>query len=150
MEDYDIYLRHASVHDGEWTGFLLAWRDLSGVAGLPQRPHLRWRPWLLDPSNPNDPTLGDWGIWQWRFTIALFPVASGLQWSPPADARTPAEMRADLLAYIDLPAIQLKDADSAVYTVKMTAYSDQCIEPYTPTRPSGGWLATVEFAETNP
>ena len=148
MQDYDFHLRHASIHDGEWIGFLLAWQGLAGVPGLPLRPHLRWRPWVLDPAAPNDPTQGDWGHWQWRFTVALFPVPAGLQWSPPNDARTPTGMRADLLAFIDLPALQLKDADAAIYTVRMTAYSDQCIEPYNPTHPEGGWAAVVEFAQS--
>ena len=147
MQDYDFYLRHASLHGGEWAGFPLAWQGLGGAAGLPLRPHQRWRPWILDPTSPNDPTKGNWGVWQWRFHIALFTVAAGLQWSPPDDERTPIDMRADLLAYMALPAIQLKDVDSTIYTVVTTAYSEQCIEPYNPTHPDGGWLATLEFAE---
>ena len=83
MNDYDFYLRHASVHDGAWNGFSLAWRGLVGKDGLPQRPHLRWRPWVLDPANPDDPTLGDWGVWQWHFDVALLDPFVGLMWTPP-------------------------------------------------------------------
>jgi len=148
MNDYDFYLRHASVHDGAWIGFSLAWGGLVGREGLPQRPHLRWRPWVLDPTNPNDPTLGHWGIWQWRFDVALLDPFVGLLWTPPADGRDSVTMRADLQAFIDLPAFELKDTDGAIYVVKMTAYREQCVDPYKASQPNGGWLAQVEFAET--
>ena len=49
MSEYDIYLRHASVRGGAWVGFLLAWRGLHRRDGLPTRPHLYERPWVLDP-----------------------------------------------------------------------------------------------------
>lgn len=147
MNSYDFYLRHASVREGEWVGFPLAWQGLGGVGGLPLRPHSRWRPWLLDPDAPEDPTLGTWGVWQWRLDVALFDVPAGLLWTPPEDGRTPADMRDDLLLYMDLPAIQLKDTDETVYTAKMTAYQEQSVEPYNPTHPEGGRTARIELAE---
>lgn len=150
MQDYDFYLRHASVRDGAWVGFLLAWRNLAGMPGLPQRPHLHWRPWILDPAYPDDPTHGAWGVRQWRFDVALLDAVAGLAWTPPADGRTGADMRADLLAYADLPAIELKDIDSTIYIAKIVALSEQCIEPYTAPHQDGGWLASVSFAETVP
>jgi hypothetical protein len=57
-------------------------------------------------------------------------------------------MRTDLHAFIDLPAFELMDVDGATYIAKMTAYREQCIEPYDATHPNGGWLSQVEFAET--
>jgi len=148
MNDYDFYLRHASVHDGAWTGFVLAWQALAGKEGLPQRPHLRWRPWVLDPTNPDDPTLGDWGVWQWRLDVALFDGLVGLLWTPPGDGRDSAAMRADLQAFMELPALEMQDVDGVVYTVKMTAFREQCIEQYDAAHPNGGWVAQVQFAET--
>jgi hypothetical protein len=148
MQDYDFYLRHASVRDGAWVGFLLAWRDLVGLPGLTRRPHLHWRPWILDPAFPDDPAQGAWGVRQWRFDVALLDGVAGLAWTPPADERTSADMRADLLGYADLPAIELKDVDSATYVARIVAFSEQCVEPYTAPHTNGGWLATVVFAET--
>jgi hypothetical protein len=148
MNDYDIYLRHAAVHDGEWVGFGLAWKGTVGKEGLVARPHLRWRPWVLDPANPDDPTLGAWGVWQWRFDVAMLDAFVGLLWTPPGDGRDAADMRADLHAYIDLPALDLKDVDGAEYVVKMTAFREQCIAQYDAGNRDGGWLAQVEFAET--
>ena len=148
MNDYDFYLRHASVHDGEWTGFALAWRGLAGIDDLPQRPHLHWRPWVLDPDNPDDPTLGAWGVWQWRFDVALIDPLVGLFNTPPADGRDSAAMRADLHAFIDLPAFELMDVDGTTYIAKMTAFREQCIEPYDGVHPNGGWLAQIELVET--
>ena len=109
-----------------------------------------WRPWILDPAYPDDPTHGAWGIRQWRFDVALLDAVAGLAWTPPADGRTGADMRADLLAYADLPAIELKDIDSTIYIAKIVALSEQCIEPYTAPHQDGGWLASVSFAETVP
>jgi hypothetical protein len=148
MNDYDFYLRHASVHGGAWTGFALAWKGLAGKEGLPQRPHLRWRPWVLDPANPNDPGMGAWGVWQWRFDTALIDGIVGLAGVPPDDGRQAAEMHDDLRAFIDLPAFELQDIDGTTYTVKMTAYREQGIEPYDAAHPDGGWLAQIEVAET--
>jgi hypothetical protein len=148
MQDYDFYLRHASVGDGDWVGFWLAWPNLAGLPGLPRRPHLHWRPWILDPAYPDDPTRGAWGIQQWSFDLALLDAMAGLAWSPPTDGRTAADMRADMLAYLDLAAIELKDVDSTTHTIKAIAFSEQCIEPYTTPHPNGGWLATVTLAET--
>jgi hypothetical protein len=148
MQDYDFYLRHASVRDGAWVGFWLAWRDRAGLPGFPQRPHLHWRPWILDPAFPNDPTHGAWGIPQWSFDVAMLDGTTGLAWTPPADERTSVDMRADLLAYTDLTVIDLKDVDGAIYAVQIVAFSEQCVEPYTATHASGGWLCTVAFAET--
>ena len=68
MSEYDIYLRHASVRGGEWTGFLLAWRGLHRHDGFPARPHLYERPWVLDPASPDDPPQGSWGVRRWRVT----------------------------------------------------------------------------------
>ena len=148
MNDYDIYLRHASVSGGAWVGFPLAWKGMVGIAGLEPRPHMRWRPWLLEPSAPNDPTAGTWGIWQWRFDLAMLDGLAGLEGRPPEDGRDANQIRADLLAYMPLPAIELKDVDGAVYTVKMTGYREQLIEPADVAHPNGGWTARVEFAET--
>ncbi|MEO8288602.1 MAG: hypothetical protein ABI670_19455 [Chloroflexota bacterium] len=148
MNDYDIYLRHASVRDGDWVGFVLGWRGLAGKDGLPQRPQLRWRPWIPDVTDPSDPALGHAGKWQWRFDVAMFDGMVGLLWTSPADGRSSADMRADLLAFVDLPALELKDADGTVYIARATAYREQCMEQYTPTHPDGGWLAQLDFVET--
>ena len=147
MNEYDIYLRHVSVLGGAWVGFPMAWKGLAGVAGLEARPQMRWRPWVLNSSAPNDPTAGTWGVWQWRFDIALLDGLTGLGGRPPADGRGAEQIRADLLAYMPLPALELKDMDGAIYTVKMTAYREQSIEPNDAAHPDGGWAARVEFAE---
>ena len=147
MNDYDFYLRHAIVSDGGWVGFPLARKGLAGVVGLEARPHLRWRPWVLDSSAPNDPTAGAWGIWQWRFDVAMLDGLTGLEGTPPEDGRDAGQIRADLLAYVPLPALELKDVDGAVYAVKMTGYREQLIEPNDDAHPDGGWAARVEFAE---
>ena len=146
MNDYDFYLRHAAVRGGEWVGFPLAWRGLVGVEGLARRPHLRWRPWLLDPTNPNDPAAGSWGVWQWRFDVAMLDSLVGLLAEPPADGRTASEIRADLLAYLSLPILQLRDVEGEVYSARMTGYREQAVEPHDNAHPDGGWVAQVEFA----
>jgi hypothetical protein len=73
---------------------------------------------------------------------------AGLEGRPPEDGRDADQIRADLLAYMPLPAIELKDVDSTIYTVKMTGYREQLIEPADVAHPDGGWTARVEFAET--
>src|SRR5687768_1253044 len=147
MDDYDFYLRHASVSGGEWVGFPLAWKGLTGVAGLEARPQMRWRPWLLSPTNPNDPTDGTWGVWQWRFDVVMIGGFVGLLGRPPSDGRDVDQIREDLIAYMELPALELKDVDGAIYTVMMTGYREQLIEPGDTSHPDGGWAARVEFAE---
>ncbi len=135
MNDYDIYLRHAAVRGGAWVGFSLARKGLAGVAGFDARPHLHWIPWILNSASPNDPTAGSWGVWQWRLQVALLDGLVGLLAVPPSDGRTSADMRADLLTYRTLPALELQDVDGAIYTVKMTTYQEQEIEPYDPGLP---------------
>lgn len=147
MNDYDFYLRHAAVRDGAWVGFSLAWKGLAGISGLESRPRVRWLPWILDPSDPNNPKSGAWGIWQWRMDVAMVDGFAGLQGTPPADGRTSADMRADLLAYLPLPIMDLKDVDGTIYPVLMIAYQEQNIEPYDAAHTNGGWVARVEFAE---
>jgi hypothetical protein len=149
VSDYDFYLRHASVRSGAWAGFALARKGRAGVPALSTRPHLRTRPWVLDPANPNDPALGSWGVWQWRFQVALFEGLVGLQGTPPTDGRTGTDMRADLLAYIDLPALELQDADGTIHTARATAFEEHLIEPYDAAHPDGGWTASVEFSEVS-
>jgi hypothetical protein len=143
MSDYDFYLRHASIRDEAWVGFRLAWRGLAGVDGLAARPHLRSRPWQPDPADPSDVSAGTWGSWQWHLDAALLDAIPGLQSTPPADGRDAADMRADLLAFADLPAIQLTDVDSVVYAVRVVGYGEQNIEPYNSAHPDGGWVAQV-------
>lgn len=150
MNDYDFYLRHSAVRTGSWVGFPLAWKGLAGIAGLDSRPHLRWRPWILDPSKPNDPTFGSWGIWQWRLRVAILDGLTGLLGTPPSDSRTAADIRTDLLAYLSLPILELKDTDGTIYTAKIIAYNEQAIEPYDPAHPNGGYLAQIELAQTTP
>ena len=149
MNDYDFYLRHASVRSGAWVGFALAWRGLAGVRGLEERPHMRWRPWALDPAYPNDPTRGAWGVWQWRMDVALFDKLTGLLHQPPTDGRAAADMRADLIAYTGLPVIDLKDVDGVQYSVKITAFREQLIESYNSAHTGGDRLARVEFAQVS-
>src|SRR2546422_10967280 len=79
MNDYDFYLRDPGIRGGEWVGFPLAWKGLGGVGGLPLRPHRSWQPWVLDPSSPDDPTAGHWGVLQWRYNIAVIEGLGGLQ-----------------------------------------------------------------------
>lgn len=148
MSGYDIYLRHASVRSGEWVGFRLAWKDLGYVSGFSAWPHTRLRSWVLDPAQPDDPAQGSWGVRQWHFDVALLDRLTGLQGEPLAGGYGAGEMRDNLLAYIDLPALELKDTDAAIYTTRMTGYTEHCIEPYDLAHPSGGWFAKVEFTET--
>ncbi len=108
---------------------------------------MRWRPWVLDPAAPNDPTAGTWGVWQWRFDVVMIGGFIGLLGRPPSDGRDADQIRADLLAYMPLPALELKDVDGVTYTVKMTGYREQLIESCGPGRPDGGWAARMEFAE---
>lgn len=145
MNDYDFYLRHGAVREGTWVGFALAWRGLAGVEGLERRPHWRWRPWILDPANPDNPAEGSWGVWQWRLHVAMLDGAIGLLGTPPTDGRTGEDMREDMLNYLPLPALELKDVDGEIYSVRMTAYKEQEVEPYDAAHPDGGWLAEVEF-----
>jgi hypothetical protein len=147
MDEYDFYLRHASVRDGAWVGFPLAWKGLAGVQGLPARPYLHWRPWVLDPDFPNDPASGLWGVWQWRMDVACIDFTATLTNMPPTDERTGEDIRADLHSFLSLPIIELKDADDATYTVKMTGFEESVIEPYDGNHPDGGWLVRVEFVE---
>lgn len=145
MGDYDLYLRHALVRSGEWVGFRLGWRGLGGLEGLPGRPHLRWRPWLLSPGNPDDVAAGSWNAWRWRLDLAFLDGVVGLAGMPPADGRTPTDMRGDLLAFANLPAVQLRDVDDAVYTAKIVGYREQSVEAYDAAHPVGGWVAQVEL-----
>jgi hypothetical protein len=147
MNDYDFYLRHAAVRNGEWVGFALARKGLAGISGLEARPHLRWLPWILDPNEPNTPSAGSWGTWQWRMDVAMVDGLAGLQGTTPVDGRTAADMRADLLAFLPLPIMELKDVDSTIYSVLMIGYQEQNIEPYDAAHPNGGWVARTEFAE---
>jgi hypothetical protein len=57
-------------------------------------------------------------------------------------------MRDDLGAFAELPALELKDTDGAVYLVRMTGYREQMAEPATPANPEGGYVARAEFGET--
>lgn len=145
MGDYDLYLRHALVRSGEWVGFRLGWRGLGGLEGLPGRPHRRWRPWLLSPGNPDDVAAGSWNAWRWRLDLALLDGLVGLAGMPPADGRTPADMRGDLLAFANLPAVQLRDVDDAVYTAKIVGYQEQSVETYDAAHLAGGWVTQVEL-----
>ena len=147
MNEYDFYLRHASVRGGDWVGFALAWKGLAGVEGLPARPHLHWRPWLLDPAFPNDPAKGSWGVWQWRMDVACLEFTASLLYTPPTDGRTAQDMRTDLKAFLPLPAIELKDVDGITYNVKMTAFQESVIELYDAQHTFGGWTARVELAQ---
>jgi hypothetical protein len=104
--------------------------------------------WILDPSDPHDPTLGHWGVKQWRFFILLVDGVTNATGQPPADGRNAQDFRADLMAYIDLPALELKDVDEAVYVVKLTAYQDDQIAEFDIANPNGGWMAVIELAET--
>ena len=149
MNAYDFYLRHAAVREGEWVGFPLAWKGLAGVERLARRPHLRWRPWILDPANPDNPAAGSWGVWQWHFDVAMLDRLAGLLAQPPSDGRTGRELRADLLAYLPLPILELKDVDGEVYSARMTTYGEQAIEPHDAAHPDGGWVAQVEFARVD-
>ena len=149
MGEYDFYLRHAAVRGAAWVGFRLAWRGLGGVDGLSARPHLRWRPWVLSDADPDDVAAGSWGAWRWRMSVALLEGLVGLDGTPPTDGRTVPDMRADLLQFAGLPAIQLRDADDVVYEVKIVGYEEQNVEPYDPQHPTGGWLAQVELVEVD-
>ena len=146
MNDYDFYLRDPGIRGGEWVGFPLAWKGLGGVGGLPLRPHLSWQPWILDPTNPDDPTAGHWGVLQWRYNIALIEGLVGLQGVPPGDGRTPADMWADLMDFLPLDKFDLQDLDGQTYQVKMTGYSERAIEPYDTAHPNGGMLVEIELA----
>lgn len=145
MGDYELYLRHADVRAGAWVGFRLGWRGLGGVAGLPARPHMRWRPWLLDASRPDDVAAGSWNMWRWRLDLALLDGLLGYAGMPTADGRTSAQMRADLLAFANLPAIQIRDIDDAVYTVKIVGYREEDIEFYDSAYPAVGWAVQLEL-----
>jgi hypothetical protein len=85
-------------------------------------------------------------VWQWRMSLAAIDGAVGLLHGPPADGRTAADMRADLVAYHDLPAIDLKDVDGAQYSVRMTAFREELVKPYSSVHTGGDWAAQVEFA----
>lgn len=146
MSDYDFYLKDASVASGEWVGFPLAWKGRGNIVGLPVSPYRRWYPWNLDPSNPNDPTRGSRGVLQWRFSVALVDGLVGLEGHPPDDGRTAGQIRQDLLLYMPLDQMDLRDIDGTEYTVKMTSYTEQALEPFDVAHPSGGILAEVEFA----
>ncbi|HYP21738.1 MAG TPA: hypothetical protein VEY08_16835 [Chloroflexia bacterium] len=145
MGEYDFYLRHASVRGAAWVGFRLGWRGLAGVEGLSARPHVRWRPWVLDASDPDNVAAGSWGAWRWRLSVALFEGFTGLGAVPPTDGRTAPDMRADLLQFAGLPFIQVLDVDDVVYPVKVVGYEEQNIEPYDSAHPSGGWVAQIEL-----
>ena len=124
----------------------MARKGFAGVEGLPARPHLRWRPWVLDPAFPNDPTKGAWGVWQWRMDVAMLDFTAGLGAMPAADGRGSEEIRTDLYAFSNLPNIELKDVDGVTYSAKMTAFRESLAEPYDLNHPKGGWVAQVEFA----
>jgi hypothetical protein len=78
--------------------------------------------------------------------LAAFDKMHGLLHTPPADGRTAADMRADWLAYLPLPVIELKDVDGVQYSVKMTAFQEQLVKPYDSVHTGGDWVARVEFA----
>lgn len=145
MGEYDFYLRHVAVRGAAWVGFRLAWRGLAGVEGLSTRPHLRWRPWVTSASDPNDVAAGDWSAWQWRMLVALFEGFTGLNAVPPTDGRAAPDMRADLLQFADLPALQLRDVDDVIYQAKVVGYEEQNIEAYDAGHPTGGWVAQIEL-----
>ena len=130
-------------------GFRLAWKGLAGVAGLFERPHERWRPWVMDPAYPNDPTKGSWGFWQWRLEVAMLPRMVGVGGRLPVDGRTASDMRGDLAGYLALPAMELKDVDGAMWVVRMVWFEERCVEPFDAAHGGeggqGGWLATVEL-----
>lgn len=147
MGEYDFYLRHAAVRGAVWVGFRLAWPGLAGVSGLSARPHVRWRPWVPSSTDPSDVAAGDWGAWRWRVSVALFEGFTGLDALPPTDGRTAPDMRADLLQFIEFPAVQLREVDDVIYEVKAVGYREQDIEPYDTQHPTGGWLAEVELVQ---
>jgi hypothetical protein len=80
-------------------------------------------------------------------SVVLFEGFSGLDALPPTDGRSAPDMRADLLQFIDLPIVQMRDVDEAIYDVKATGYQEQNIEPYDSQHPTGGWLAQVELVQ---
>jgi hypothetical protein len=148
MGDYDFYLRQAAIRSGEWVGFRLGWRGLAGVEGLSSRPHMRWKPWHADPANPEDPSTGSWGHWRWRVDVAMVEGMEGLQNTPPADMRTVADMRSDLLAFADLPVLQLTDVDGVVYTCRIIGYEEHDIEQFDAAHPAGGWFVRIELQQS--
>ncbi len=147
MGDYEFSLRHASVREGEWAGFMPARQGLGGVAGLGARPYRRWRPWIPSATDPNNLAAGSWGAWQWQIDAALLDGLVGTAGAPPLDGRTAADMRADLLAFTDLPGMQLLDLDGAIYTVQMVGYTEQALEPFDARHPNGGWVAQITLVE---
>jgi hypothetical protein len=149
LTDYDIHLRHAAVRGGAWVGFRLAWAELAGKKGLEGRPHLRYRPWVLDPAYPHQPSKGSWGEWQWEVWIACLPGMVGLTGRLPADGRTHWEMVVDLRAFAGLPVMELQDADGSVYSVIMSGYEERAVEAYDARHPQGGWLVFLEFVLTS-
>ena len=147
MNDYDIYLRHDDIQGGSWVGFMLAWKGLAGVHGLPERPHRRRYPWFMDPTRPEEPHEGHWGLLQWYMEVALLDGMTGLQGTPPLDGRTAADMRADLGQFRILTSLELKDVDGSTHTVRMIAYTEHALEPYDTPHPNGGSIAQIEFVK---
>jgi len=148
VTDYDFYLRDGGVNGGAWTGFVLAWKGLAGVPGFPAMPYRQWMPWILDPASPDDPTLGHWGVLQWRFSIALLDGIVGPHGLPADDGRTAAQMRADLFDFTASTGLELMDLDGVVYRARVTAYDEQLVEPYDLVHSDGGRLAVIELAQS--
>jgi hypothetical protein len=125
---------------------MLAWEGLGNIEGLPARPYRRWYPWFLDPADPEDPTVGHRGVLQWHLSVALADGLVGLRGWPPDDERTGTQMRDDLLLYMPLERLDLRDRDGTEYQARMTSYVEEAIEEPGCGRPGVGLLAEVEFA----
>src|SRR4051812_48806119 len=143
MNDYDIYLRHAAIHDGDWVGFLFVTDPTTGDLD-----YIHTRPWLLDPDNPNDPTLGSWGVRRWQINIIAADKLVGLQGVPPTPERSTADIRSDLKAFQDLPAFEFQDLDGTTYIAKMAGYKERSLIPYDVKEPNGAWTMQVTLVET--
>lgn len=146
-QDYDVYMRHASVGGGAWLGFRLAWKNIGGVAVVDQ-PHYRWRPWVLSATDPNNPALGAFGVTRWRLDIVLADGIPGLKGAFPADAatRSAAVQRTELQGYLNVPTLELKDVDQVIYGVRAIRWEERCVEPFDDQHVNGGWLVRIELA----
>jgi hypothetical protein len=149
LHDYDIYLRHAAIRDGDWVGFRLAWEGLGGLDGVTQ-PHLRQRLWghVTDPSQPDS---GAWGSWVWTLYLTLHKGLVGLQGRHPADGYSdPSDMLGWVRAFGDMAAMELQDVDGAIFIVKFYGYQERCIEAYDAAHDGdGGWLVRLDLVETS-
>ena len=149
LHDYDFALRHASIRDGDWVGFRLAWEGLGGLEGVAV-PHSRQQLWKT--SDPANPSGGAWGEWVWRLYTTIHIGLAGLNGTPPEDGfGDPADMLGWMRAFQALPLFQLKDVDDAVYTVKHYGYEERCIEPYDAAHDTkGGWLVILDLVQVAP